>query len=411
MLLKARLLSGVVTVAGLDEEALLAEGKFDLVVAGGCGVLAGGIAEAVLGAQLFDDLIIDLGYILILLDLEEAAAGLLGHAFKVFLSVDVASGIIAASIAATRISASWVTSARVASAGIAAAGVAATRISTTGVAATVLGAILVGLFAFEVDGVDDGVGALGGFDGFDEGLSTAAVAAVGEDDDGLATGLLAHELVGGEEEGVIENGASAATGAAGCATVVRGSGVSAGGVYLLESGLEQWAGRGQILQELSFGSELNNECLIFRRSQHLIEEGAAGGSFLVDDFSLREACVYQQTEGKGEIGVLVEVANRLRLTVDLKDEVILRKILNERSFFVADDDREVDEAGVDGDGGGGGDRSLVGGGGLLLRGKERRKKNAGQKKRPERAEDDHMELDDIGLTGFQSTLTRQVGCG
>ena len=70
------------------------------------------------------------------------------------------------------------------------------------------------LFAFEIDGVDDGVGALGGFDGFDEGLSAAAVAAVGEDDEGFAAGLFAHELVGGEEESVVENGAASAAGAA-----------------------------------------------------------------------------------------------------------------------------------------------------------------------------------------------------
>jgi hypothetical protein len=37
----------------------------------------------------------------------------------------------------------------------------------------------------------------------------------------------------------------------------------------------------------------------------------------------------------------------------------------------------------------------------LLREEARRKKNAGQKDRPERAENDHGELDDIGWAGFQ----------
>src|SRR5438552_2861794 len=71
------------------------------------------------------------------------------------------------------------------------------------------------LFALEIDGIDDGVGALGSFDGFDEGLSAPAVAAIGEDDDGFAAGLLAHEFVGGEEERVVENGATAAAGTTG----------------------------------------------------------------------------------------------------------------------------------------------------------------------------------------------------
>src|SRR5260370_39215983 len=109
MLLKAELLSGVVTVAGLDEEAFLAEGELDPVVAAGGGVLAGGVAEAVLGAQLFGDLVVDLGNVLILLNLEETTSGLLGHTFEVFLTIDVASagGIVAAifasAVASTRV--------------------------------------------------------------------------------------------------------------------------------------------------------------------------------------------------------------------------------------------------------------------------------------------------------------------
>src|ERR1700738_4471825 len=93
MLLKAGLLSGVVAVAGLDEEALLAESELDPVVAAGGCVLGGGVAEAVLGAQLFGDLVVDLGYVLILLDLEEAAAGLQCHALEDFPAVDVVSTV------------------------------------------------------------------------------------------------------------------------------------------------------------------------------------------------------------------------------------------------------------------------------------------------------------------------------
>jgi hypothetical protein len=78
----------------------------------------------------------------------------------------------------------------------------------------------------------------------------------------------------------------------------------------------------------------------------------------------------------------------------LKDEIVLRKILDEGCFFVADDDGEIDETGIDGDGGRGGGGGLVGR--LLLRWEARREKKAGQKERPERAEDDHGELDDIG---------------
>ena len=104
-------------------------------------------------------------------------------------------GIVAAVVASA-------TARIAASAGIAAtapAWVATARVTTAGIAtaatATVLRIVLVRLFAFEIDGVDDGVGALGGFDGFDEVLFAVAVDSVGEDDEGFATGLFAHELV------------------------------------------------------------------------------------------------------------------------------------------------------------------------------------------------------------------------
>src|SRR3981189_3169642 len=101
------LLSGVVTVAGLDEETLLVEGEIDLVVAAGGGVLAGGVAEGVLGAQVFGDVVVDLYSVLIFLDLEEAAAGLLGHALEDFFAVRAVAAVgIGAAIVSAAVPAS-----------------------------------------------------------------------------------------------------------------------------------------------------------------------------------------------------------------------------------------------------------------------------------------------------------------
>src|SRR3954454_14245061 len=162
------------------------------MVAAGGGVLGGGVTEAVLGAQLLGNLTVDLGYVLILLDLEEAAAGLLGHALEVFLAVDMArasgisasigvaartaAGIASAGIASTRVPAagvaaagitsSWIASARISSAWITAARARSTAATAGWVAAAVAGIILVRLLALEVDSVDDGVGALGGLHRF-----------------------------------------------------------------------------------------------------------------------------------------------------------------------------------------------------------------------------------------------------
>ena len=60
----------------------------------------------------------------------------------------------------------------------------------------------------------------------------------------------------------------------------------------------------------------------------------------------RAAGVDEQAEGEGKVLVHVEVADGLRFAVDLEDEVVLGEVLDEGSFFVADDDREIDEAGV-----------------------------------------------------------------
>src|SRR5271170_1132812 len=163
----------------------------DLMVAVGRCVLGRGITEAVLCPELFSYLVVDLGHILILLYFKEAPAGLLGHAFEDLLAVNVAlAGIVApaaTTIASTRIAPT-------------AAGVATARISTPGKAAPGIPAtaalriivLWMGLLALEINGVDDGIGSLGGFDGADEILLAVSVHSVGEDDESLAAGLLAH---------------------------------------------------------------------------------------------------------------------------------------------------------------------------------------------------------------------------
>ena len=99
------------------------------------------------------------------------------------------------------------------------------------------------LFALEVDGVDDGVGSLGGFNGAGEGLFAAVVLSVGKEDEGFAALLFAHEFVGSEEGGVVECGASASARSSPSATtavVVRVglAGVGAGAVDVADGGLE-----------------------------------------------------------------------------------------------------------------------------------------------------------------------------
>jgi hypothetical protein len=81
----------------------------------------------------------------------------------------------------------------------------------------------------EEDDVDDGVGFLSGFGGGLEGLLGALVAAVGEQDENLASGFLSELVVGGEVDGVEEESASG--GAVAGDRAGAGAGVDLGGVH------------------------------------------------------------------------------------------------------------------------------------------------------------------------------------
>jgi hypothetical protein len=362
-----------------------------------CGFLGGGVAETILGTKLFGYLLIDLSNVLVLLDLEEAAAGLVCHALEDLLAVSVGLvGGIGAGVVAS-------TASRVAAAGVT-AWIATTRIASSRVAtAATLRIVIHGvvLFAFEVDGVDDGVGSLGGLDGFDEGFFALSVYAIGEDDDGFASGLFTHDLVRGEEEGVVKGGSTAVMSSTSGARVVSGAGAVAWGVNLAECFLEEGMGGSEVLQELRLVGELGNESLIFGGGEHLVKEGAAGGALLVDDVALGLAGVDQEAENEGKVGVFVEVTDGLGFAVDLKHEVILGEVLDERSFFVAHDDREIDEAGIDSEG----SRRLGGGGscGRLLRGKAGygREKEAGEQETPGEKLYIHVRLDEVWEGWFQ----------
>ena len=60
------------------------------------------------------------------------------------------------------------------------------------------------LVAPDVDGVDDGLGLLGGLNGAVQGFLAAPILSVGQDDDGLAAGLFFGNFIAGKENRVVE---------------------------------------------------------------------------------------------------------------------------------------------------------------------------------------------------------------
>jgi len=170
---------------------------------------------------------------------------------------------------------------------------------------------------------------------------------------------------------------------------------------LLEALLELGAGVGDVLEELDGSGELNDEGFVRRasgsgRGEHVFEELGAGGALGVEDGGLAAAGVDEETNGKGDVSVVVEVAEGLGLGIDFEIEVGLGEVVEDRSLFIADYGGDDDELGVDGDGvagvGAGGGRSLRGEGG-------------GQRE----SERKGLQVSHVGLDGGERTELHGVG--
>src|SRR5664279_4861289 len=88
-------------------------------------------------------------------------------------------------------------------------------------------------------------------------------------------------------------------------------------VQLLQSGVQLFARRGQVLQEFNVPIEMDDESLVLVFAHQVFQKGVAGDALLLQDPPLTHAGVHQQAKGEREIGFLGEVANRLRTAVFL----------------------------------------------------------------------------------------------
>jgi hypothetical protein len=151
--------------------------------------------------------------------------------------------------------------------------------------------------------------------------------------------------------------AAAATTSAGVAfTAGRpASGTGAGElrrVDLIDGGLEFLARRGEVLEELDFAIEMDDEGFVLVLAKDVVEEGAAAGEFLVEDAALAEAGVNKEADSEQEVGFPGEIADGLGFAVLFKKEVVLGEIVDEGVVFIADGNEKIDGADVDGDGSG-----------------------------------------------------------
>jgi len=120
---------------------------------------------------------------------------------------------------------------------------------------------------------------------------------------------------------------------------------------LIDGGLEFLARGGEVLEEFDFVIEVDEEGFVFVFAEDMVEEGMAGGAFLVENAALAEAGVDEEAEGEREIGLFGEIGDGLGLGVLIEGEVVFREIAEEVAVFVADGGEKIYGGDVYGDGG------------------------------------------------------------
>jgi hypothetical protein len=224
----------------------------------------------------------------------------------------------------------------------------------------------------EEDDVEDRVGALGGFGGRGEGFLGALVASVGEEDEDFAASLRGELVVGGEVDGVVEEGAAGVGGGEGASADAGGSG---GGARRIDRSRVDGAGEfgeavGVVGEEVDVDVEGDEEGDVFR-GEDVFEEARGGLLLEEEDALLAAAGVEEEADGEREVFLLGEGLDGLGLMV-VEDAAVGGGEVEDVAGGVADGEVGVDEAGgevegLGGEGGGGCERGCFAGGGWGVR--------------------------------------------
>jgi hypothetical protein len=195
------------------------------------------------------------------------------------------------------------------------------------------------------DGIDHSVGALGGLNRALQGFLTSPVNSVRKNNERFATLLLLHQFVGGQENGIVKQSAAAmhplrTTGGRIRRRSAATSAVAVGPGRLQrpKSGLQFVTRGSEILEQLHLSVKMNDECLVFGSSEHLIQETLARRSLLIQNIPLTHAGVDKQSKREGKVGFLRKIANRLRATIFLEEEIVFGQIADDLAMLVPDSD-------------------------------------------------------------------------
>jgi hypothetical protein len=209
------------------------------------------------------------------------------------------------------------------------------------------------MFIGEHDGIHDGVGMLRCGNGTLERLFASSIDAVGEDDDRLSSRLLLHQFIRGEIDCIVKQSSAAVRSMRAALRIgLRVStrrAIKPRHLQQIERGFQLAMRRRQILKQFHFMIEVEDKRFVLVVSEHLSEKGSAGIALLIQDTSLTQTGIDEQTERKGEIRVLGEIANGLELPVVVQHKIIFRQAADNLAVFVANRDRQRDDLDVDRD--------------------------------------------------------------
>src|SRR5665213_1395280 len=174
--------------------------------------------------------------------------------------------------------------------------------------------------------VDQGVGALSRLHRLAERCRAAGVVTVGKNDQRLAAGLTG-DPAGGENDRVVERGAPDA--------ILLGIQVQ----------------KREILEHLNLSIEAYKERLVLRLAQNLVEKLPARAPLFGENRALAAADIHQEADGQRLSRLRRKVANRLDPAVFFEGEIVLGKVPNQLSLFIANRDQDVDHVDAGGEGG------------------------------------------------------------
>ena len=96
------------------------------------------------------------------------------------------------------------------------------------------------------------------------------------------------------------------------------------------------------MEQFYFPVEMNQESEIFVLTEKVVQEAIAGTPLLVENATLAQAGVNEQTKTKGQIAFPSEKSNRLRTAIFFERKIVFGEIRNNFAVLVMNGGKDID---------------------------------------------------------------------